>query len=259
MPRNHTSPAALLVSAALSSLVPGSAFAQSSDEAGAGDREVEPQKRPARRSARLPVGFEVSAGTRFPLDIGIDGVVEAPFGLTGHLGLGWMPRFYRDAINDTLVAVGAYEDADAAVVAAALEDAFMISPSIGWRFHGFEIYGGYVLAFLGGTITRAEAEDISGEDLRAGGVSQVPLSGKAHAFQLGVAYQATLRPHLALRMSLAYFQIFDSQTSIDVATSGAAAMQVVARVENALDDYLRDLMSSYVKSPLFGFAVVWQF
>ena len=182
MPFKHIHLAAFLVSAALLSLGPGVAFAQSSEGAGAdgeGPQETEPGRRRPVRSSPLPVAFEVSAGTRFPLDIGIEGVVEAPYGLTAHLGLGWMPHFYRDAINDSLVSFGAYDDTDGALVAAALDDAFMLSPSIGWRpppLGGFEIYAGYVLTFLGGTVTRAEAEDISGERLNGTGVNEVPRS-----------------------------------------------------------------------------------
>jgi len=248
---NPTSLAGLLIGAACV-LAPKVASAQS--------REA-PAEVSAPSEAR-PLGWEVSAGTRFPLEIGVEGVLEAPFGLTAHLGLGWMPGFYLSAINETAVGFDWYDETDAALVTAALEDAFLISPSIGFRpppLPGFEVYAGYVLAFLGGTVTRAEAEEISDEDLRGSGVNEVPLSGKAHGFQLGLAYQMELRPHLALRMSLAYFQLFDSGTSIDVTVNGAAAQRVVDRVENRIDVYLNDLLTTYVKSPLFGVAVVWRF
>ncbi len=251
----HATLASLLLAAALCAALPGAALGEETRETAG------PEIRP-RPAAPPPVAVEVSFGTRFPLEIGFEGVVEAPFGLTAHLGLGWMPRFYRDTINDTLVAFGAYEDADAALIAAAFEDALVLSPGIGWRLppaRRLEIYAGYVVSFLGGSITRAEAEQLTGEDLRPTGVSEVPLSGTAHGFQIGVAYQAELRPHLSVRLSLAYFQILGSSTSIDVTVDGAAAQRVVARVETALDAYLDDLLSSYVKSPLFGAALVWRF
>lgn len=213
-------------------------------------------------SEPLPVGFELSAGTRFPLEIGVDGAVEVPLGFTVHLGLGWMPRFYRDAINETAVGFGWYDDEDAALVRAALEDAFLLSPSIGWRpppLSGLEIYGGYVLAFLGGAVTRAEAEAIVDEDLGGAGVAEVPLSGKGHGFQVGVAYQASLAPHVGLRMSLAYFQLFHSSATIDLEVPGQMAQRLIERVETRMDENLRDLLTTYVKSPLFGIAVVYVF
>lgn len=225
----------------------------------AAPRTVHGQSSPDRAP---PVAFELSAGTWFPLQIGIEGTVEAPFGLTGHLGIGWMPHFYRDMINDAAVSFGWYDDTDAEVVAAALEDATLITPSIGWRvpaLGGLEIYAGYVLTLLGGTITREEAEDISDENLRQYGVEDVPLSGTAHGFQIGVAYEAALHRHLALRLSLAYFQIFDAGTSIDVSVDGAAAQRVAARVDAAVDDYVSDLLTTYVKAPLLGFSLVWRF
>lgn len=209
------------------------------------------------------LGWELSAGTRFPLEIGIDGALEAPFGLTARLGLGFMPRFYRNAINEAAVGFGWYDDTDAAVVAAALEDAFLISPTIGWRpppLRALEIYVGYVVAFAGGSVTQAEAEDISNEDLpdRAN-VGEVPLSATVHAFQLGVAYQIRLQQHVSLRLSLAYFQVVGSGTSIDLTLDGAAAQRIVDRVEVAMDDYIHDLLTTYVKSPLLGVAAVWRF
>ena len=112
-----------------------------------------------------------------PLDIGIEGALEVPYGFTAHLGLGFMPRLYRDAINETAVGFGWYDDTDAAVVAAALEDAFLLSPTLGWRPPGLralELYLGYTVAFAGGTVTRAEAEAVAGEDLPGGGAVRGP-------------------------------------------------------------------------------------
>jgi hypothetical protein len=247
---------AILLGAALGALHPGAAFGQGRGE-GRGESAATSSS-----AGPLPVGLELSFGTRFPLEIGIEGAVEVPFGFTAHLGLGWMPRFYRDAINDTLVSVGAYDDTDAALIAAAFEDALILSPTFGWRpppVPALEIYAGYVLSFLGGAVTRAEAEALSDQDLRGTGVTEVPLSGKAHGFQLGFAYHAELRSHLAVRLSLAYFQIVGSDIGIDVDVNGAAAERVVERVETALDAYLGDLLTSYVKSPLFGASLVWRF
>jgi hypothetical protein len=255
----HLSLAGLCAVAAIPALAPAAAHAQSGE---AVDPEPEPPRRRSSSGGKLPVEFELSAGTRFPLELGIEGAVEVPLGFTFHLGIGWMPRFYRNMINDTAVSFGFYDDADAALVAAALEDALLITPMIGWRpppLGGLEIYGGYVMTFLGGSVTQAEAEALSGEDLSGVPISEVPLSGKAHAFQIGIAYQAFVQRHVALRLSLAYFQIFDSSTSIDVTVPGANAMRIVDRVETALDSYLGDLLTTYVKAPLFGFAVVWRF
>jgi hypothetical protein len=214
-------------------------------------------------TGRLPVGFELSAGTRFPLELGIEGAIEAPYGITAHLGFGFMPRFYRDAINEAAVGFGWYDDTDASLVAAALEDAFLISPTLGFRpppLPALEVYVGYTVAFAGGTLTRMEAEQVSDMELpNAASIDEVPLGGTVHAFQLGVAYHIALQQHLALRLSLAYFQIVGSSSSIDVTVSGAAAQRVVTRVETELDEYVRDLLTTYVKSPLLGVAAVWRF
>jgi hypothetical protein len=214
-------------------------------------------------TGRLPVDFELSAGTRFPLELGVEGAIEAPYGITAHLGFGFMPRFYRDAINEAAVGFDWYDDTDASLVAAALEDAFLISPTLGWRpppVPDLEIFVGYTVAFAGGTLTRMEAEEVSDMELpNAAGIDEVPLGGTVHAFQLGVAYHIALQEHLALRLSLAYFQVVGSSSSIDVTVNGAAAQRVVTRVENRLDEYLRDLLTTYVKSPLLGVAAVWRF
>jgi hypothetical protein len=250
--------AGLLLGATACAFAPSVARAQSG--------EASPPREPAAApgdSGRLPVAFEVSAGTRFPLEIGIDGAIEAPLGFTAHLGLGFMPRFYRNAINSAATGFGWYSDSDAEVVAAALEDAFIISPTLGWRpppVPSLEIYIGYVAAFAGGTVTRAEAENISKQDLPdRPEVSEVPLSGTVQGFQIGLAYQIALERHLALRLSLAYFQIVGSSTSIDVTLDGAAAQRIVDRVEVALDDHVHDLLTKYVKSPLLGISAVWRF
>jgi hypothetical protein len=208
-----------------------------------------------------PVTAEVALGTRFPLDLEIEGAVVVPLGFTARLGFGWMPHGYRNLINDAAVGLDLYDDTDAAIVEAALEDAFLITPTIGWRppLTGLEIYAGYVFTFLGGTVTREEAEAVSGEDLRGAGVAEVPLGGSSHGFQIGLAYQVGLAPHVALRLSLAYFQIVHASAGIDLEVQGAAANAVLDRVETALDARVDELLSSYVKAPLLGVSGVWQF
>jgi hypothetical protein len=252
--------AGLLLGATACALAPSVALAQSGAEPAAPPSETAAA---TGDSGRAPVSWEVAAGTRFPLEIGIDGVIEVPFGFTAHLGLGFMPRFYRDAINSTATGFGWYSDSDAELVAAALEDAFLISPTVGWRpppVPSLEVFIGYVVAFAGGTVTQAEAEMISDQDLpNRPDVAEVPLSGTVHGFQLGLAYQIALERHLALRLSLAYFQVVGSSTSIDVTLDGAAAQRVVDRVEVAVDDYVHHLLTSYVKSPLLGISAVWRF
>lgn len=216
----------------------------------------------AARAEGPPVKAEAALGTRFPLDLEIEGAIVVPLGFTARLGFGWMPHGYRDLINDAAVGLDLYDDTDAEIVEAALEDAFLITPTIGWRPPlpgGLEIYGGYVFTSLGGTVTREEAETVSGEDLRGVGVAEVPLGGSAHGFQLGLAYQAELAPHVALRLSLAYFQIVQASARIDLEVQGAAANRVRDRVETALDDRVDELLSSYVKAPLLGVSGVWQF
>ncbi|HKE20336.1 MAG TPA: hypothetical protein VKB80_35925 [Kofleriaceae bacterium] len=264
MPPTPSRLAGLLLGATACALAPSAALAQSGAEP-APSPEPEPPEAAAApgHSGHAPVSWEVAAGTRFPLEIGIDGVIEVPLGFTAHLGLGFMPRFYRDAINSTATGFGWYSDSDAEVVAAALEDAFLISPTVGWRpppVPSLELYIGYVVAFAGGTVTEAEAEMISNQDLpdRAE-VAEVPLSGTVHGFQVGLAYQIALERHLALRLSLAYFQVVGSSTSIDVSLDGAAAQRVVDRVEVAVDDYVHHLLTTYVKSPLLGISAVWRF
>jgi hypothetical protein len=232
---------------ALASAAPNPALAQPDESA---------------EAPRPPIGLELAAGTQFPLQIGVDAALELPGGITGHFGLGWMPGFYRDLVNDSAVSFGWYDETDAAVIAAALEDGILFTPGIGWRpppLPGLELYGGYVLGFLSGTITREEAEEVSGEQLRGYGVMEVPLSGTAHGFQVGLAYQLDLQRHLALRLSLAYFQLFDTRTSIDVPVSGAAAQRVADRVETSLDDRVRELLTTYVKAPLLGAGMVYRF
>lgn len=213
------------------------------------------------RAEGPPVTAEVALGTRFPLDLEIEGAVVVPLGFTARLGLGWMPHGYRNLINDTAVGLDLYDDTDAAIVEAALEDAFLITPTIGWRapLVGLELYAGYVFTFLGGTVTREEAETVSGEDLRGAGVAEVPLGGSAHGFQVGLAYQVDLAPHVGLRLSLAYFQIVKASAGIDLEVQGAAANRVLDRVESALDARVDELLSSYVKAPLLGVSGVWRF
>jgi hypothetical protein len=214
------------------------------------------------RGEGAPVTAEVALGTRFPLDLEIEGAVVVPLGFTARLGFGWMPHGYRNLINDTAVGLDLYDDTDAAIVEAALEDAFLITPTIGWRpplTGGLELYAGYVFTFLGGTVTREEAETVSGEDLRGAGVAEVPLGGSSHGFQLGLAYQVTLAPHVALRLSLAYYQIVHASAGIELEVQGAAANRVLERVETALDERVDELLSSYVKAPLLGVAGVWKF
>ena len=75
--------------------------------------------------------FDLTAGTHFPLSIGVEGQLELPYRILAQVHLGWMPGPYFDVINSVIVGLGGYNEATAAVVAAAVESSFIMRISAG--------------------------------------------------------------------------------------------------------------------------------
>lgn len=224
-----------------------------------------PTKR--RKLPRLPAGFaiDLTAGTSFPVAVSVAPVIEFPYRLLLHLELGWLPGPYVDAINGVVVAVGGYDANSAQIIRDAIKNSLVFRTSVGWRpfkRRGFEFRGGYTLASLGGGLTPAQGIELAtGESLERTGERAIPLSATLHSFHIEVGWRFVVRERLVIRTMLGYLQTVASESRLDVdrATLRPIAATAVDRAEVALDDYLRDLFTTYVKAPVISLHLGYRF
>ena len=115
--------------------------------------------------------FDLTAGTHFPISVGVEGQLELPARVLLRVHAGWMPSGYVDVINRVATGFDWYDQATADLVVAAIDHAFALRVGIGWRpleDRGFEVSLGYTVVVGGGSITSAEA--VEAEVVQGGGL-----------------------------------------------------------------------------------------
>lgn len=202
------------------------------------------------------LGLDVHVGTTFPISVGAQATYELPFGLQLTGEIGWMPRAYVDFINAMGQEFGWYDETTAVLISSSLENSFILRAGLGfrpWDSLGLEFFGGYTLATLGGSVAGTELiEATTGIEIPDDVAAEVPLASTAHAFQLGVGWRFTFAEIFVLRVSLAYFQIVGSSTSVEMESETRAGQESIDRIESGLDAYLNDIYTTYVKTPSLG-------
>ena len=105
--------------------------------------------------------FGAEALTDFPIHVGAKLWLELPYRLRINTTFGALPGGYVDAINGFLVAVGAYSQQTADMIAAALKSSFVWRVHGGWRpfkRRGAYFEAGYGLVTLGGGLSAAQTD-----------------------------------------------------------------------------------------------------
>jgi hypothetical protein len=205
--------------------------------------------------------LELGGGTAFPLAVDAEATLWLGDYVAIEAAIGVMPGPYVDAINKTAVALGAYDDTTAELIAAALDTAIIARTDVAiapFRFPlAFDL--GYSLAALGGGVGGATAvEAVTGEQVRADTGNDIPMHSTVHFVQIGAAWRFTLRPSLILKVSLEYTQPFASGSSIDVSGRTPQAQARIDKASTELDSYLNETYTSYVKSPVIGVSLRWR-
>ena len=196
----------------------------------------------------------IEATTAVPLHAGVDVDVELPYRIQTGVSVGWQPGAYVDVINGLAEALGAYGDTTSTLVRAALENAMQLGVSAGWRplaGSGWELYGGYRFFALGGGVSGAEViAAVTGTSVPGRGAVEVPLSSSVHAFEVGTGWRWFFGERWFATAAIGYFQIFHSQTRLPVETSRPALEPAWAALEQEVDSYLNDTLTTYAKAPV---------
>ena len=206
---------------------------------------------------------DIGLGTAAPLYMGAQILAELPYRFLVSAEAGWMPSTYASFVNGIAQSFDAYNDETALIIESALTGAFVFRPSIGFRPSeslGIEVLAGYTLLVFGDDVSNVGViEDAIRRSQRVSGDDQVSLSSKIHAFHVTVAYSWQLADHLSLRASLGYLQAVASSTSIHAPSIEAREPTEFPILEAALDSYLDEKYTTYVKLPTLGLTVNYRF
>jgi hypothetical protein len=223
---------------------------------------VVPEAVPSQGSPWRTTNLDLQVQTELTTSVGGGLRVEVPGHVQFRLALGVLPPAYVQAINELVIALDGWNAATGEVVEAAVRNSFVVQPGLGWRpFHrlGFDVHGGYIGVSLGGDVSGAELlASISGAPVPMDAGRTLPVSSQLHGFQLGVGYRLLfLDRRLSVSLWLDYLQIAGSRTTIAERPARPAGAAAYDRLERALDAYLDELYTTYVKIPVVGVAVGW--
>lgn len=149
----------------------------------------------------------------------------------------------HDARGSRVVVAGAAPrgrpGARAGRIAAALDDALLVRPALGWRPFpdaGLELYLGYAVATLGGGTTKGE---LAGAEF-AGSGERITVSGKAHAIHAVIGWRWVVGDRFLVRAGLGYANVLGSDVS--VGDNERPLYERSAReIEAALEDHVQTL------------------
>lgn len=209
-----------------------------------------------------PFPLEVGVGTAFPIHLGVEVTAHGPWRLAAQLQGGWVPRAYVNALNGTATGLGWYDQATADLIATALSSSFVLRPTLIWRPFadaGGEVFAGYTVAILGGGVSAPETvETVTGRPLPRDDIEEVRLRSVVHAFHAGIAWRLPLGDRWVLRASLAYLQVFASETEITDKHEGPSSRRAALQAaEGILDAYLNDVYTTYVKTAVVALFVTY--
>lgn len=211
--------------------------------------------------------LRAGAGTEFPIDLGVHGVVEGPGGLRLTTSLGYMPGVYVDAINATLIAFKAYDDTTADLIRATLDSSLVWKAHLGWRpfrRHGFTVEAGYRLVTMGG--------GLGTEDLIAAVTGSTPpsqtedvgleynVSSTLHMADAELGWEWRLGGRLWLRAAVGGAFTFAATTTMGPKTQPRTprGKEAVAKLGADGSAFLDNIYTSFVMSPVVNLLCVYE-
>ncbi|HJK98944.1 MAG TPA: hypothetical protein RMF84_17110 [Polyangiaceae bacterium LLY-WYZ-14_1] len=206
------------------------------------------------------MAVELLVGTDFPIGLTAGVGLELPKRLLLRAQAGWMPPAYLEVINDVSTGFDWYSDATAALIEAAVDDAFILRLSVGWRpfeNEGFELTGGYTLLLGGGGVTSTEAiEAATGQSVNLRrDESNVPVDATLHAIHAAFSWRwLFLEDHLVFRVGLGFVYTLDARVQMK-AEDGARGGRAVERSET----YVEDTLETYGFTPELQLGLGYRF
>lgn len=217
--------------------------------------------------ARADDGWKVAvtAGTNVPIDVGVRVQLETPQRVRLSLSAGILPGAYVDAINVFLVGIEAYPQETADLVRSSLEQSLVVRAHAGvrpWRCRGFYAEMGYGLVGLGGGSTGAEIiEAATGEPVPSsddGTTREFDVRSRLHLLDLELGWEWTVVRRLRLRAALGGAFTLASSTAIEPEYQPAVP-RLTEQFTTASEQYLDDIFTTYVHTPVVTIAVGYAF
>lgn len=208
----------------------------------------------ATQAAAAPTAWRVDgiAGTRFPLDLGAQVLVEGPGRLRLGTSFGYLPETYVSATNRVLVALDVYSRAVGELIETALQNSLVWTTQLGWRpfpRHGFALGVGYTLISLGGGLTGAEAISAASRRPLPAIATGLPVKVQArstlHALSAELSWEWLVAEHFLVRAALGGFGTLDASTTLTQKSHPALASFIAPFLREG-EAYLDDTYTSYV-------------
>lgn len=170
--------------------------------------------------------------THAPVDIGLQAVLEFPFGLRLSGGYGWVPSAYLDLIVDAATAASDADPATSTVISNAFES------GTAWRIQGgvrpFENVGvyldaGYSQVRLDGSIDAADIAAAAGVPPGSAGSDTYAVDSTIHLWLIELGYQATIADRLVLGIAAGVMGAIDSSTEATPGSTRPPAQERLLR------------------------------
>lgn len=210
--------------------------------------------------------LHLAVGTNFPIDIGGQFTVEAPFGLRAHLGLGGMPQAYQNLAQSVAVSAGAYDEDLAATISTTLNAAFVLHAGLGLRpipDKGFVFDVGYRLMRFDAQNTPNEiVAAIPGASVpmawQSAAASEVRLTSMLHQVAVRGGWEWVAAKYMVFRLDVGGTFTLDTSHKL----SASREVELPANADRRIsvgEEWFDEQLKRYAHTPTIGFSVGYRF
>lgn len=208
------------------------------------------------RDPEIPWRTDLTLATEAPLSLGPRLVVEGPYRIRVGASVGFIPGLYVDAINEAVVALGAYDRKVARLIELSLDTSIVARVDLGWRVweeRGFYFQLGYRYVGFGGRVEGEQVSALIEVDL--------PQTGQRYAYEVDSAWHMLdaelgwvwfLPYHILIHAGLGFAGTFEASAKV-------VSIYTLDSYEETATRKLNDIYDRYAFSPLVTLGLGYRF
>jgi len=208
--------------------------------------------------------FELQAGAEAPVAFGARASLRFPLGIETTLGIGYMPGWFVDGINKTMVSLDAYDLNTADLIRESLQNSLVIDFILGFDLFepgGFFFDFGFSMITLGGSVSatsliyQATGVDLSNYPNLLPVKNEIPVSTTLYSVSGHLGYQFYLTDSFSLSLAAGVIKAVGSYTEAEFKVPSVQTREL----QQKLNDYMQETYKKYVVSPtltiMFGYKI----
>lgn len=215
-------------------------------------------------SGRADWHLGVEGLTDLPVQAGAGLWLEMPGRLQLRTSVGVLPGSYVQLINAVVVSADGYDRDTADLIERSLKNSLVWRLHVGWRplaEYGWYLELGYALVALGGGVTGEDLVVLATDIDPPGGTPgdrEYDVSSTLHMLDAEIGWRFDLWEGLTLKLAVGFAGTVAASAKVEP-DFPVLVPRVVDAFTKPSEDYLKNVYTSYVFTPVFSVGLGWAF